>query len=136
MTSSLVIRVRSAAALGALLLGACQAHPPAKTPVASDPTALLARIQAGIGDAPCSSDAQCRTLPIGEKPCGGPERWLAWSSASPQATQLPAWAAELSALVRQRNQESGILGNCRVQPDPGAICQAERCVLMAPLSAR
>src|SRR3990167_6884371 len=34
--------------------------------------ALLARIDAEVGGAPCSSSTQCRTLPIGAKACGGP----------------------------------------------------------------
>ncbi len=127
-----MIGLRTAAALGVmLLLGACQAQIGAAAP-ATDEAALLARIEGAVGEARCSSDAQCRTLPIGEKPCGGPERWMPWSIASPQADPLPAWADKLAALARQRNQRSGRVSNCQFQPDPGAICQAQRCVVRAP----
>ncbi len=118
-----------------LLLGACQAQPGA-APAPSDEAGLLARIKAGIGDARCSSDAQCRTVPIGEKACGGPEAWWAWSSTSAQADKLPGWATELAALARQRNQRSGMMSNCMVQPDPGAVCQAQRCVLVTAPAVR
>ena len=120
-----------------LLLGACQAQPAAApASAAADEAALLARIKAGIGEARCSSDAQCRSLGLGEKPCGGPAQWWAWSTSSPQAAQLPAWAAQLAALAKQRNTSSGMAGNCLYQPDPGTVCQAQRCVLAVPALAR
>ena len=126
-------------------LGACQAQPvsavaagavSAEPASASDEAALLARIRGVIGDAACSSDAQCRTLPVGEKACGGPQGWLAWSVASPQAAALPGWADELAALARQRNRRSGLASNCQYLPDPGAVCQRQRCVLRTPALAR
>ncbi len=120
-----------------LLLGACQAQPAAApASAAADEAALLARIKAGIGAARCSSDAQCRSLGLGEKPCGGPAQWWAWSTSSPQAAQLPAWGAQLAALAKQRNTSSGMAGNCLYQPDPGTVCQAQRCVLAVPALAR
>ena len=131
--------LRSVASCGLLfLLGACQAQPtaapaaappPAPPPAAAEEAALLARIKAGIGEARCSSDAQCRSLGLGEKPCGGPAQWWAWSTSSPQAAQLPAWGAQLAALAKQRNTSSGMAGNCLYQTDPGAVCRAQRCVL-------
>ena len=128
--------LRRAACLAVLLmLGACQAQTGAATG-GNDESALLARIQAAVGDANCGSDAQCRTLPIGEKACGGPERWLAWSTTSPKAGQLPAWAAELATLARQRNQRSGMLSNCQYMPDPGAACRDQHCVMLTPALAR
>ncbi len=142
--------LRSVASCGLLLLlGACQAQPaatptaaptpapaPAPAPAAAEEAALLARIKAGIGAARCSSDAQCRSLGLGEKPCGGPAQWWAWSTSSPQAAQLPAWGAQLAALAKQRNTSSGMAGNCLYQPDPGTVCQAQRCVLAVPALAR
>ena len=91
--------------------------------------ALLARIHAEIGDARCTSDAQCRTLPIGAKACGGPEYWLAWSTSTGRADLLQRRAEELAALQRQRNERRGIQSTCQYNADPGAICQAQRCVL-------
>ena len=120
---------------GLVWLSACQAQPGAAQ-AAADEAALRARVRSAIGDAACSSDAQCRTLAVGEKPCGGPDAWWAWSITSAQADPLPGWAAELAALARQRNQRSGRASNCRYEPDPGALCQAQRCVLATPESVR
>ena len=113
---------------------------PATPPVAQGAPALsvkalakqgntLDQIRALIGNAACSDASQCRTLPIGARPCGGPEGYLAYStSSSPEA--------ELLALAEQHRQErakvhadSGILSNCRFYPDPGAVCVAGTCQL-------
>lgn len=93
---------------------------------------LLTRITTAIGNAHCTADAHCRTLPLGEKACGGPVSWLPWSAAMSQAAQLDAWAEQLAALQRQRNARSGVMSNCQYVPDPGAMCQAQRCVLRHP----
>lgn len=122
---------RAGTVAGLVWLSACQAQPGA-APGAADEAALHARLRSAIGEAVCASNAQCRTLAVGEKPCGGPEAWWAWSVTSAQADQLPGWAAELSTLARQRNQRSGRASNCRYEPDPGALCQAQRCVLATP----
>ncbi|WP_144290122.1 hypothetical protein [Ideonella sp. A 288] len=87
------------------------------------------RIEAEIGDAACTSDAQCRTLPIGARSCGGPESWMAWSVASGKADVLKALADDLAVMQRQRNERFGIMSTCQVIPDPGAVCRDRRCVL-------
>lgn len=91
---------------------------------------LLEQIHAEIGSAACSNDAECRTLPIGAKACGGPTAWLPWSqAATTKSERLQAWAQELQRLQRQHNERSGLLSNCQFLADPGASCVAQRCVL-------
>jgi hypothetical protein len=124
--------------LGLSALAGCQAQPfEASAASAADAeAALLARIRGEIGAARCDSDAQCRTLAIGEKACGGPEQWLAWSVTTGRAERLQAWAAELAALQRQRQQAAGMMSNCAYNADPGALCQAQRCVARSRAVAR
>lgn len=127
----------------ALLMSACQAQAPA-APAAGDAApsrtatlkaslelemALRRRIEVEIGEAACTSDAQCRTLPIGAQSCGGPESWMAWSVASGRADVVLALADDLAAMQRQRNRRFGILSTCQVVPDPGSLCRERRCVL-------
>jgi hypothetical protein len=119
-------RLRLAAwAAGVLLVSACQAQPVAP----ADEAALLARLRDEIGDARCSADSQCRTLGVGHKACGGPQQWWAWSIVSARGERLQAWADELAALQKQRQEASGMQSNCLYVADPGAVCQAQRCVL-------
>ena len=116
------------ATLAGLGLQGCQAQTSTGT---VDEAALLARIRGAVGAAQCSDNSQCRTLAIGQKPCGGPEQWLPYSSATAPVEPLKAWSAELAAAAKRRNASSGMAGNCSYTPDPGAACVAGRCVAVA-----
>lgn len=113
----------------ALSLGACAA-PAAEPAVSAVPVARLQQqIEAAIGDAACSSSAQCRTLPIGARACGGPERYLAWSTQRSDAAQLDKLAQALKAQREAENARSGMASTCQFLMDPGAQCVAGRCQL-------
>jgi len=114
---------------------ACQAQPQAGDPQAVE-AALLQRIQAEVGQANCSSTAECRTLPIGSKACGGPARWMAWSATASRGDTLQTWAEELAQRQRQAALADGRMSTCSVVPDPGASCDAGRCVLRKTLPTR
>lgn len=116
----------SAAGLLALALSACASE--AQAP-ASNSQALLKQIEAEIGDAACSSDQQCRTLALGAKSCGGPERYLAWSTARSKADKLAALGERYKAERMAENTRSGAVSNCMLEVDPGAQCKAQRCQL-------
>lgn len=123
---------------GVMLMSACQAQPtaPPGPAIPAAEEALLVRIRTEIGDASCSSDAQCRTLGVGHKACGGPQQWWAWSTTTGRAEQLQAWAGELATLQQRRQEASGMASNCLYMADPGAVCQARRCVLRTTSLAR
>lgn len=122
--------------LGALLLtGAACAQTPPNMPNASD--AILSRIRLLIGDAACTSASQCQVLPVGARPCGGPDSFLAWSTQRTDAAALMA-LAKAHAVQRQREDDkSGRQSTCEVLPTPLASClfaeagQAGRCTLQA-----
>ena len=75
-----------------------------------------------IGDAACDSDAQCRTIPIGAKACGGPEAYLAWSLARTDERALRAEADRHAKAARLDAAAKGMASNCAVVVDPGAYC--------------
>jgi hypothetical protein len=121
----------------ALLLAssACRSDAPQVPAPAAAPgrTAdLLARIEAERADAACDTDAQCHTIGIGSKACGGPERYLAWSSRNGDGTRLRALVAEHAAARRADDAKAGMMSTCSVVPDPGATCSAGHCMLRAP----
>jgi hypothetical protein len=96
---------------------------PAKA--ASAPRAVDASkstVQALIGDAVCESDAQCDTIAVGAKACGGPEAYLPWSSLRTDATALQAAAAREAAAARGAVSARGMVSNCAMVVDPGAYC--------------
>jgi hypothetical protein len=89
----------------------------------ADPTLELRReIERLIGDAACRDDGQCRALPLGAKPCGGPEAYVAWSTASTDARQLEALAARYREARSARNQRLGLVSDCAVVPEPPVRC--------------
>lgn len=111
------------------LLPACSAPAsPADAPKPPD-LPLRAQIAAAIGDAACSRDDQCRTLPVGHKPCGGPQSWMAWSTARSDGAALAALAERDAAAQRAEQERLGMRSTCSVVPDPGAACVAQRCTL-------
>lgn len=125
-----------------VLLGACaghegQARAPAPVPAAVPASAAgqngdtLARIHALVGTPSCSADNECRTLALGARPCGGPEAYLAYSTAHTPEAELRALGDVYRAERRGANSRAGMMSDCRAWPDPGAVCQAGVCTLGA-----
>ena len=116
---------RLVACVALLLLAGCTsadspAHAAAPaTPAASEP---LAAVRGLIGDAACTTDAQCRTIAVGAKACGGPEAYLAWSTERSDAQKLEAAAASYNASRLEMVARGGRMSNCALTVDPGAWC--------------
>jgi hypothetical protein len=109
-----------------LATAACAENPMNKkpTPAPSSSAQLLAQIQAEIGDAACDSPAQCHSIGVGAKSCGGPEGYLAWSSKRSDEKKLKRLVEQHKQAREEDNRRSGMLSNCMFLPDPGASCMA------------
>ena len=121
------------AAPGAAPAAAAPTAPPAPAPAPASQNAhvgLLQKIKDEIGNAECDNASQCKTLPVGHKSCGGPEGYLAYSTKTGNTKQLMALAEQYAAARKAENERSGMLSNCMMEPDPGATCVANRCVLV------
>ena len=113
----------------AWLLAACAVpDAPQAKPAATDTATLHAQIRDEIGDAACSASEQCHTLAVGHKACGGPETYVVWSSAASDGQRLKALAEAYTQASRVEAQQSGRVSNCMMVTDPGARCDAGRCV--------
>lgn len=119
------------AALGSVWLIACAQPapppPPASAPAADSQT-LYRQIRDEIGEPTCSSTAQCRSSPVGQKACGGPEAYVVWSTAVSDGTRLRQLIDAYTRARQSDNQRSGLVSNCAMVNDPGARCEAGRCV--------
>lgn len=102
---------------------------PAPAAPAGDPAALLARIDAERGAAACDTDAQCHSIGIGAKACGGPERYLAWSGKDSDGARLRALVEAHAQARRAADARAAMMSTCSIVTDPGAMCAAGRCVL-------
>jgi hypothetical protein len=89
---------------------------------------LYRSIREMVGDAACTANAQCHTLPIGHKACGGPEAYLVWSSAGTSEGPLRALVNQYNEARKRDVQQSGRVSDCSMVTDPGARCDAGRCV--------
>jgi hypothetical protein len=87
------------------------------------------QLQRMVGDAGCSADHQCRSIAWGAKACGGPERYVAWSTLRTDPQALQDLAARHAAARREENVRNGTLSTCSFLADPGAACVAGRCQL-------
>ncbi|MEP6740803.1 MAG: hypothetical protein ABJA61_10515, partial [Caldimonas sp.] len=59
---------------------------------------------------------------VGAKACGGPARYLAWSSRVTDGASLQSAADREMSAARASVEKSGIMSNCAVVTDPGAYC--------------
>ena len=84
--------------------------------------ALHAQVQRLIGRAECDSDAQCRTLPLGARACGGPETYVAWSVLGTDQAALQRAGERYGQWQAQQQARSGTMSICMVEIDPGAVC--------------
>ncbi len=102
---------------------------PVPAPVsAAAPVDLMGQIKAEIGGAACDSNAQCRSLPVGQRACGGPEAYLPYSTKGTDAAKLQRIAEQQRAEQREKNTRSGMMSTCQAIMDPGATCSAGKCV--------
>ncbi len=119
-----------------LACGGCGAT--ARAPQPANAADTLRQIHALAGTAPCTVTAQCRTLALGAKACGGPEAYLAWSTGATTQSALLALAQRYRAQREAQNAAEQLASDCRLVEDPGALCRvapgatAGVCALRAP----
>jgi hypothetical protein len=106
---------------------AAQQASPSRSAAAAGQGDTLARIRALAGTPTCSSDSQCHSLPLGARPCGGPESYLAWSSANTSQAEIEALGERYKEERRAANKASGLVSTCQFLMDPGAVCRAGTC---------
>ena len=135
------IRIRAALSAICVMLG-CAAQPPddplsnAQRPDASggqqstlistdtavDPTVrrLEREAIALARTAGCSTAAQCRSAPMGNRPCGGPRYYVPYCPLTTDTTALFAKLAEVARAENAYNQREGLASTCELRM-PGEL---------------
>jgi len=90
----------------------------------------LARLRALSAASVCRQAADCRTVPVGVKACGGPAAYIAVAQADLPAAQALA-QRHLQLRLAQRRTQPEPPSTCNVVQDPGAQCVENRCVIGA-----
>ncbi|USX15243.1 hypothetical protein NHH88_05440 [Oxalobacteraceae bacterium OTU3CAMAD1] len=123
------------ASLLMLAASACGSAPPASpapgTPTANKTEALWKKIQATNADTSCDTQSQCHTIGFGSKACGGPERYMAWSSKNSDGAALKALIEQHAAARRADDEREQMMSTCSMVSDPGASCRAGQCTINA-----
>jgi hypothetical protein len=115
---------------GAALALGCRAAPPPppELPEPPDRAARSAQVLSLIGELRCERVEHCRALPLGAKPCGGPWRYVVFSTLTTDSARLATAAAEYSELEAEQNRRTDAVSDCRFVAAPSLSCSQGYCV--------
>ncbi|AOE49187.1 hypothetical protein [Kangiella sediminilitoris] len=89
---------------------------------------LYAQIQQTLQTEGCVRNSDCDLLPVGSKPCGGPESYQPYSKTSSDVAKLQELGNRYQKLRDQYNKENQIMGICVITPKPNVSCVRNQCV--------
>ena len=75
----------------------------------------------------CTSAGQCRTAPMGAKPCGGPWEYLVYCSLTTDETALRAHLERLRQFEDSLNRRYGRGSTCDMAMEPATVLQGGSC---------
>ena len=94
----------------------------------ASPQDLYAKIQEAASNQGCTSSADCGLLPMGAKPCGGPEAYIAYSKNNSDEAKLQKMAQSYKESRQKYNEENQMMGTCVVTPKPRVSCVRNQCM--------
>jgi hypothetical protein len=68
----------------------------------------------------CASADQCRSAPVGNRPCGGPRYYLPYCPLTTDSAALAAKLAELARAESEYNRRQGLASTCEMRM-PGTL---------------
>jgi hypothetical protein len=88
-------------------------------------------IEKEIGTPNANEPSQCKLIAFGSKPCGGPARYLVYSTAKTNESRLKQLVSEFNQIAKKINEERKILSDCMVVSEPkaevvGGVCTINR----------
>ena len=84
-------------------------------------------IRAVVGEPACADVSECRALPFGAKPCGGPRQFVIFSATKTDSVRLASALAQHKELDVRQNKRLGMASDCALVPRPMLECVLERC---------
>jgi hypothetical protein len=127
--------MRLATLATALLLSACMSAPQPTSqddgPQEPASPAQLQRLEAearALAKADgCQNAAQCRTAPLGSRPCGGPREYLVYCATGTDSAALFRKLEQLRQAEEALNRERGLMSTCEFRTPPGVTLQGSTC---------
>jgi hypothetical protein len=75
----------------------------------------------------CQSAGECRTAPVGDRPCGGPRTYLVYCARTTDSAALFRKLDELARAERSYNQEQGLMSTCEFRMPPTVEASGGSC---------
>ena len=127
MKKTITIARLACAGLLALAAAGCGA---AATARAADSSAAARKAldAALLANMACDAPAQCRTVGLGHKACGGPESYAAFSTKGGNEEKIKMLALQYAEARKREDEAAGRMSTGMATRDPGATCSAQRCV--------
>ncbi|MCH8299462.1 MAG: hypothetical protein IIC39_02835 [Candidatus Marinimicrobia bacterium] len=90
--------------------------------------ALKTELDLLVGEANCSELNECRALPFGAKPCGGPWEYLIYSSINSDTLKIQEKVDEYNEWNEVINARYGYSSDCSQAEAPQLLCLNGKCV--------
>ena len=90
--------------------------------------ALKTEVLLVVGEADCSEIGECRSLPLGAKPCGGPWEYLIYSTTNSDTLRIKEKVEEYNEWNRVLNSRYGYVSDCGIAEEPQLLCLNRKCV--------
>src|SRR5262245_46506865 len=75
----------------------------------------------------CSSSDQCRTAPVGARPCGGPRDYIVYCARTTDSAALFRKLDELRQAEMEFNRKTGAASTCEFRTPPVVGLEAGQC---------
>ncbi len=85
-------------------------------------------VYALVQDLSCTDSSVCASIGIGSKPCGGPWRYLVYSTATVDVQELIAKVADLYAYESGYNAQEHIISDCSIARSAQPSCVGQKCI--------
>ena len=93
-------------------------------------SALSFEINTLIEDRSCNGSADCATIGLGSKACGGPVTYLIFSRSTVDVATLQALVTEFNDLEARVNDLTGAVSDCALEPVPVPDCVNSTCQVL------
>ena len=79
----------------------------------------------------CASADQCRSAPVGNRPCGGPRYYLPYCPLTTDSVALFTKLAELAKAEGEYNQKNGLVSTCEMRMPSELVLTGGACAFRA-----
>ncbi len=73
--------------------------------------------------------SECRLLPLGHSPCGGPSFYHVYAILGSNTSRLEALSRQHQTLAAELNQMTEVMGICMITPEPEILVADGSCVI-------